>query len=476
LITQYKYTNKPADIPQKKESLKNYSLIVSRKLRSIDLKKQFGVNYISANGHTIFDYQDLVKKLSKCGNEETYLNSDYIENGIVKEGIKKVNSCACNIFTLCPTCASKRRSELIREVKPYLKIAEKMPVHLYMGTITISDSNDPAADYDKLRKSWTRFIKMGQLRNRKSGKRSKGEASKIIGSILSIEIVPVIGSDRYHVHGHNLMVCNAPLDYTIYNQDKKKELEKIYGKGEIPQNLIDSIITKKISIPDAIDCGLIDKEIAVSKLSEQWHKASGAINFWVTPLRERVIKGKLKTIDNQLYEIIKYTTKIWELDPVEILKLWDTIHNKKRLTKSGIFTQSITYKNIWIDLLRENNLIDEFKTMCKQDRIEIGFSVNEVTRQVFNYDTYCYDYILEECDYSYLNSPEYENYLSLRAKIINKYRVSSNQMIRDIQKSRMISEPDPDIREKWISDKENLKINMRNKIRDLIREFTETTL
>lgn len=459
---------------EKRTSLKNYSHIVVRKLKALNLLDQFSPDYVSENGSTIFDFMDLIKKLDKCSGTNHYLYSDVLTpDGSIKESYKPVSSCSCHIYSLCPSCASIRRNELIKQIKPFIEFSHYLPVHLYNGTITIKDTAAPARDYEHLRRSWTRFIKRGQLRDRITGKRSGGEAGKIIGAVLSIEIVPT-SPGMYHVHGHVLLVCSDPLEYMIYDPEKRRELEKQYGKGKIPEKEMDRIIMKKILIPDVNDCFKIEKEVAVSALSEEWYKSSGALNFWLKPLRERYIKGKLKTVENQLYEIIKYTTKTWELSAIDMLKLWDNIKGKKRLTRSGIFTNSKTHIKIWRDLLDGAGLLEQFEKRLKEVNVEISYSDDKVLNQVFNYDTFEYDLQEEEADYSYLNTPEYQQFLKDRAILINQYRVTINNMVRQLKKKRKSGEPTTEWKLAWINEKIFNKKQMRIKLHELIRQFQYT--
>jgi hypothetical protein len=318
---------------------------------------------------------------------------------------------------------------------------------------------------------------MGQLRDSETGKRSGGEAAKIIGSVLSIEIVP--SACGFHVHGHLLLFCRDPLDYSVYDPEKKRALILKYGRGNVPPEELDKVATKKIQIADNVDEKLIGDGVAVSKLSEQWHAASGAINFWVGPLVDRYIRGKFKTIENQLYESIKYITKSWILSGPDMLKLWDTIHNKKRITKSGIFTNSGTGLKDWYGLLEKSDLVDEFdKLIVAQKPDEISYSIDSCYDQVFDYEKFEYTYLQREADFSYLATPEYKKFMSDRAGVVNAYRLRVGEMVDALKAARAAArlggrrDVDPDFLRSYIIKKELARTSMKKKVHDLINGFS----
>jgi len=347
---------------EKKLKLKNYTLELVKNLKRVNLNALYPTNYISDNGNTQEDYTALIKRLENCSSNTTYQKQTFAHKttGEITSRKKTLDAQSCHVYSLCPVCASAKRAEILQSLKPYMDVLkqaqDKKEVFLYTGTITIEDTDNPSKDYDRLRDSWTRFNKLGQIRQ--NGQYSYGEAAKIIGSLLSIEIVPK-PDGKYHVHGHALFVNREKFDFAVYDPIEKKKLELLYGYGNIPKEELEKIET-------------ID---GMSKLTKEWFSVSGAKNFWVRPLRDMVQKrdGKLKRIpiENQLMELVKYSTKPWEVPAENAFKLYDALTNKKRITKSGIFTNSKRHKKIFDVILNKRGLLDNFYAAKYRDIDEI---------------------------------------------------------------------------------------------------------
>jgi len=457
------YNISPIETQEKKEKFKKYSLFIADQLQKIDLSTEYGKNYISKNGLTIHDYSDLIKKISTCGNNSKYVQSDKIDNdGLVKTGFSLVETNACHVYSLCPACASAKRSSIINSIKPYIKTAEIMDnTYLYMATITIKGTKNASHDYEKLRSSWTEFTKLGQ--RRKNGIRSIGEASKFLGTVLSIEVVPEnIVTDNYHVHGHILILASKKLEYVVYDQKKKSALHKIHG-STIPKSELDKIALKTIT-----DLNKKNTKIAVSKISHEWHDCSGDINIHIAPIKQRVIKGKKKSVENQLYEIIKYETKPWELSPEKMIDTYTALKGKKRITKSGIFTKNKSSKKEWYDLLEYHGLVSMFNNMItpevedeNDDYIDIINSSIEID---YNGETQKYQTTYTNNSFEHMQTAEYKKYLQDKAKIICIYKARIKIHVDLLIQIRDESDFEP---LRWIATKEIIKSNMREQIKKL---------
>ena len=231
-----KYTFKNIKSVQKKESLKKHLNNTVDLLKTIPLDSIYSDDYISPSGNTKNDFKRLIDRVSRCSDHGTIQHSTIASRttGEITDTYKTVESNRCNIYTMCPICASAKRARITEELRPYLETAKEISgINFYMATITIENSFDAGQAYNHLRKSWTDFVKMGQRRD--GATRSAGEAAKIIGSLLSIETVEGKEPGSYHVHGHALIVANEKIDYQVYDQDKRRDLEKIYG-SHIPDN------------------------------------------------------------------------------------------------------------------------------------------------------------------------------------------------------------------------------------------------
>jgi hypothetical protein len=481
-MIQSKYTTIPQKNLHKKENLKNYSLELFKRLKNTDFKAIYGTDYISEHGITLNDISDLIRRIEHCSETTVYENNvDINEHGEISDNLSILESTCCHEYNVCPLCASVKRNHVMRYLKPVFSVIKKVPeLHTYMGTITIRGSSNAAADYQKLRQSWTRFIKMGQ---RRSGGRSCGESSKIVGSLLSIEIVPELGNDKnYHVHGHVVLVCNAPLSYVIYDQDKKRQLSKIYGKY-IPKKKLDEIVIKKIMIPDAIDDKQIYKEIAVSKLSEEWYDASGSINFWVKPLKERYIDGKQKSVENQLYEVVKYATKSWELDTLQLIDLWGALKGKRRITRSGIFTANRRAQFYLREILSKNGLLEQWDNIKPEEFEENDFDFFDDKKETKTYLQLIYDtpnrnYFEKDdhTNYDYKTEEVYKQYQREKCKILTDYRSKIAQHKTGLLLMRTFNNYTTESKLQWIEQKELIKKDMRLKIRQetaKIKEYIE---
>jgi hypothetical protein len=471
------YNKSPIESKEKKEKFKKYSHKISEELKKVDIIGHYGYDYISENGTTINDFSDLIKKLSSCGNNSKYQIESKIDgDGLINEKYKLVETSSCHCYSICPACASTKRSKIISSIKPYVNTASIMNLNLYMVTITIDGSSDISGDYTRLRDSWTNFVKMGQMRENKT---SHGEASKFLGTVLSIEIIPEQkDTTKYHVHGHVLVLAKEKLQFTIYDQKEKAKLSKIYG-NKIPKHLLDTIALKTI---DSDGLNKKNQKMAVSKISHEWYKSSGAINIHVAPIKERVIKGKVKSVESQLYEVIKYETKPWELDGIKLFDVFAATRGKKKITKSGIFTNNKRYSKIWIDLLESHGLKSYFETLLKgtiepevtEDTEDILQVIHSSLEFDYNSENERYQTTYSKKTFDHLQTTEYKDYLKDKAKIICIYKANLKNHIIDLIENRNKSKVDPEFifdKTKWINQKKNLQNNMRDSIKKITLEI-----
>jgi hypothetical protein len=436
-----KYTLKNIKSVQKKESLKKHLSNTVDLLRTIDLDSIYPDDYISPSGSTKKDFIRLIDRVSRCSDHGTIQHSTIASKitGEITDTFKMAESNRCNVYTMCPICASAKRARITEELRPYLETAKEIAgINFYMATITIENSIDAGQAYNHLRRSWTNFVKMGQRRD--GATRSAGEAGKIIGSLLSIETVEGSEPGSYHVHGHALIVADEKIDYQVYDQDKRRELEKIYG-NHIPDNELIKI---------AKDYEIINGSmVPLSKLTREWFISSGACNFYCKPIKEGFYKNKMYTIEDHLREIIKYECKPWELAPEKLLMLYDQLSGKRRVTKSGIFLKR--NKKHWYRLIIKNNLKNFWRKVAIKYDIENDEEIEVLDRKIYSINYQDKNYVPTDTqDYSkyLIYKTAKKDYDTKRIVILNDYR-------RDFSALKKIIGTIPNM--EWIDRKENIR-------------------
>ena len=148
----------------------------------------------------------------------------------------------------------------------------------------------------------------------------------------------------WHVHAHELIFTDTPLDYGIYDQNKKKALQKIYGDN-IPKEILSAIVDQKATFNG--------EEVAVSKISEEWLRATNgeSIDISVEPLYHVPAKNKAsekkrrkcasmsfeQSIAYQAKEVLKYISKPSENTPEDMLEIITDTYNKRMVSTYGEF-------------------------------------------------------------------------------------------------------------------------------------------
>lgn len=372
---------------------KKYSLYIFNQLSSFNLPD----SYISENLHIVKEWKRFLDKLKKCNTHHSFLENQQ----------KTLQVVMCNQYTVCPICASVKRYSILKSIIPYYKqilnLKQMGKLFIYEATATIAGSKDLSSDFEKLRESWKIFFDKGK---KNQDKRRLGESSKIIGYIMSIEVTKNNETKKWHVHGHAILITEKKIDFTIYNQEKIKELYKKYGFS-IPKEKLDEIINEKID------------GVPVSKLTREWFEATkgSGVNFFIKLLKPGLnFSGKYVSEYQKIFETIKYVTKISELSPMDVFTVWDILQNKKRITKGGIF--SLPGRKKFVELLSENNLLDDFLADISKPKIDTIYE--PITERRFDFNSNSFD---EEMyngiyDYHWYHSQEYKEMLSNRNYII----------------------------------------------------------
>lgn len=330
MLPKKKYNNKA-------EKLKAYSKInVYRKIRPAFIAKKIPNDYITENGYTKEQLMRDVYKLIDCNNTISFLNRDVKvydkkeEKHKIKADSKQFDSNQCNIFTLCPICSEKHASRRREKYKEEIKALSEQYPYSYMITFTVRDEPTFDLAYNSLTEAIRRYVLMGQLRGHDSDGteiRSQGEASKIKAMAVSKEITIGEKSGMFHVHAHAIAFTDDRLDYSVYDADKKfqliSEYKKKHGKRPEKKSLIPAI--REYAELEVINKhGEIEIEkIAISKASKEWISATDGIS---SNIRFDLMKGRPENVFAQCIEVMKYTSKIADLRPEQIV---DVLANRK---------------------------------------------------------------------------------------------------------------------------------------------------
>lgn len=300
-------------------------------------------NYVSRTGLTRSDITDKIDKIKSCCSV-VELSATYTEvDHVVEQVMSVVNGNFCKQHAVCPVCAdrsqNRRRARYNEPIKEQASLVKEGKRYAYILTFTIKDGVSLAERLSNLKQSKLEWRKMGQ--KRKKGF-SNGEAKKIKAGLSTIEIKRGSDSGLWHVHAHELIFTDSPLDYQVYDQQIKKELQKKFG-SKIPKEVL-----KVAAIETATFNG---EEVAVSKISKEWLKSTGgeSISIDVEPLQHIPKNASYKkqrkcasmsfeqSIAYQAKEVLKYMSKPSENTPEDMLEIITDTYNKRMVATYGEF-------------------------------------------------------------------------------------------------------------------------------------------
>ncbi|MCP4355992.1 MAG: protein rep [Proteobacteria bacterium] len=329
-------------------------------LDKIDYHEAFGKYWVSPQGLIVSDLIQDLEKMKKCSSNMVY---QYNVGNLKQYKTVFSNSCGLNY---CPICAKKRRSRIMAQTFPVIKKLEgnKM-VNWYMVTISEKNTKDLRGAFSSLRESWERFYKKGQ-------KGRIGEVSKFAGYIMSMEYVK--SGAYYNVHAHIMVCCKEEnyLDYVVYG-DYTEEKKK-YGKYKVPPSILKKY-SLALRVEDKKECGrcrfggeclgkggvdpwkniehkrtkvpFCDNLKSVSKIGHEWYlstKEKGK-NIDVQFLKKKgSVQRKdgtfktIKSMGDNLSEVLKYITKITDMDSFELVLNYVDLKGLKLLSRGGVFT------------------------------------------------------------------------------------------------------------------------------------------
>ncbi len=310
-------------------------------------------DYVSSTGLTVEDIAEKIDKIKDCATL-IELTDNFVQVGDTWEQVLSVSAANyCKQPVICPVCASRmqarRKAKLSDPIKEQAQLCaesftvdgeEKKRRYAYMITYTITDGDSLSERMETLKESKKNFRKMGQ--RRKNGKRSGGETSKIVGGVSTVEIKRGKYSGQWHVHQHDLVFTDEPLNYRVYQETAKRKLDQKYGRN-IPREELNKIALIKAKFRD--------KLVAVSKMSFEWLRATGgdSIDIRVDPIKHipKSAKGKKKRMfekmtfpESVLYqakEVMKYPFKPNDFSTADSLEILSDTFNKRMVATYGVF-------------------------------------------------------------------------------------------------------------------------------------------
>lgn len=328
---------------KKLESLKRQANFLLSKVDINNPIHSIAASYVSRTGLTRSDVSEKIDKIKSCCSV-VELSASYTEiDNVVEQVLSVTNANFCKQHAVCPVCAdrsqNRRRARYNEAIKQQASLVKEGKRYAYILTFTIKDGESLAERLSNLKQSKLEWRKMGQKRKKT---RSGGEAHKIKAGISTIEIKRGEDSGLWHVHAHELIFTDKPLDYVVYDQNIKKELHKKFG-SKIPKDAL-----KAAAIETATFNG---EEVAVSKISKEWLKATNgeSISIDVEPMyhipKNASYKKQRKcaamtfeqSIAYQAKEVIKYMSKASDNTPEDMLEIIVDTYNKRMVATYGEF-------------------------------------------------------------------------------------------------------------------------------------------
>lgn len=334
---------------KKLNQLKALSVELSARIRSAAPLSTFVPSFVSRNGLTYSDLSERIERVAGCASivelKETWSPGISGRSGAADlEQVLTVSAANyCKQHTICPVCAdrsqARRRARFDEPIRRQVSEVKEKKKFAYLATYTVTDGPDLAERLEHLKESKRNFRLMGQ---RRKGGRSLGESGKIKAAISTIEIKRGDNSKLWHVHAHELVFTDERLNYSVYDQCTKLQLQERFGKW-IPKSELEKAIVKKVPFRNELK--------PVSPVTEQWLQATGgdSIDLDIEPIRhvpaaargkKRRMYRKMSFEDSVAYqakECLKYPTKPGDLDPLDSLRVIDDTYNKRMVATYGEF-------------------------------------------------------------------------------------------------------------------------------------------
>jgi hypothetical protein len=329
---------------QRINRLKKAAKRLTDNIKLVDPLKTYSNDLVTQSGLTFSDIGEKLEKISSCASiielKETFIQKGEHDYDQV---MKVAAANYCKQHTICPICAdrtqARRRARYNDPIRNQATRVKDGGRHAYIVTYTVTDGESLGERLDHLKESKKTFRKMGQ---RRYNKFSLGEAAKFKAAISTIEIKRGQRSNKWHVHCHDLVFTDKPIDYQIYDKEKKRKLAEKYG-NKIPREKLNDAATFKINFNNDL--------VAASKVSSEWFKASGgdSMSIDIEPLQHvpKKASGKKKrmfqkmtfedSIAYQAKEVLKYISKPSDNTPEDSIKIISETYNKRMVATYGEF-------------------------------------------------------------------------------------------------------------------------------------------
>ena len=324
----------------KKQSRRRLSVIEKE---SADLFNKLDRDYVSRSGITRSDLFDKIDKMKQCANVIELRSTQTADNTGFETSMRVAAANFCKQHILCPICSdrlqTRRRARFNDPVKQQARLVSEGKRYAYMITYTVLDGSDLSDQITRLKNAKRAFRRMGQKR---CSDYSNGEASAIRAGVSTIEIKRGKNSGLWHSHSHDLIFTDRPLDYRVYDPEKRRKLKNRYGQ-HIPEH---ELLSAAMNVVDF--CG---KRIPVSKVSAEWLRATGgeSINISVEKIRhipknsigkKRRQYKKMSFEDSvafQAREVLKYPVTTVDCKDEDFIVLITDTYNKRLVETIGEF-------------------------------------------------------------------------------------------------------------------------------------------
>jgi hypothetical protein len=274
---------------------------------------------VSDSNLTRSDLHDKLKKIHDCAGLlefRTHFVPD--STGDLEQRFRIHNATYCRHYTVCEICS--RRVQLTRWKRfrePVENLVGKYP-HVYHVTFTIEDKARLGERIDFLQSAFRNFVRMGQKRGRK---KSLGEWSKVGAAIVATENKRGENSDLWHSHKHALLFCRKPLSYQVYDPDKLRRLERLYGYRKVPKHAMREAALNLVKFQGEM--------VPASKLSLEWLKATAGQGISV---HARRLRGNVADVAK---EVLKYPVKVALKSQADIPYIIEQTYNRRFLSTYG---------------------------------------------------------------------------------------------------------------------------------------------
>jgi len=268
------------DIIDKMQKLKSYSRRVTENISECKTLKNLHPFHVGTTGLTRQDIYDKVEKAKSCCDIVEI--KEFIPQDGGESQFKISNANYCNIPSMCPICGTTKQSKQRRGLADGIAAACEEYPYVYMLTFTVAPDKNLNRQMNHLKKSFRRWAKLGQKRNvykTTQGNRTLireyydgGQYGLVRAGFLSYEIIRGEGSGQWHVHAHALVWTVERLEYSYFDQDKKKALVKFYDVKNIHE-LPDRITAQAVEPDKWITFN--GKRVPAAKMKQERYNCTG---------------------------------------------------------------------------------------------------------------------------------------------------------------------------------------------------------